>query len=332
MVFTKPIVSPQEARSGQHTTGMGDRLLLSVPLEMQEEERWHMSITSRNANPPTAAQIPKKEDKDTENLFDYLLHLNRNEAHARRLAPYMVMPIDVLGSLAQLRPTTVVHLAASEGVGDPKAKTYGPIFTDAIQWHGTPTDVHSHKQQQQHLEKGAVVAVPPSPPISTTIGCPEIARLERVAAVPTFHTPPHSSIVPQRFSVEEPVQKLCGKRMADELGRNLLRFQTSSSHAPKAKFVRHSGNKIGTTTPGFFPIHPIFAKERCSKRLKAEPLALPLCSQQPVPCTPEPMHLSLLRLFPNSRASEVDAVLQSLQTAHLIHQSKDGRFVFSSPI
>jgi len=99
MVFTKPIVSPQEARSGQvrneysclppsvypqlttstykHTTGMGDRLLLSVPLEMQEEERWHMSITSRNANPPTAAQIPKKEDKDTENLFDYLLHLNR---------------------------------------------------------------------------------------------------------------------------------------------------------------------------------------------------------------------------------------------------------------
>jgi len=189
----------------------------------------------------------------------------------------MVMPIDVLGSLAQLRPTTVVHLAAIEGVGDQKAKTYGPIFTDAIQvgflprafhflflsntmhgkrfcqWHGTPTDVHSHKQQQQHLEKGAVVAVPPSPPISTTIGCPEIARLERVAAVPTFHTPPHSSIVPQRFSVEEPVQKLCGKRMADELGRNLLRFQTSSSHAPKAKFVRHSGNKIGTTTPGSHP-------------------------------------------------------------------------------
>jgi superfamily II DNA helicase RecQ len=110
----------------------GERMVLPIPVEMRQEE--NNRVQNRDRLKQVAdQQLLRFMDKDVEELFGTLIALNRDEARNRGLAPYMVIPITVLESLARLRPTTEARFRAIEGIDDHKAHTYAATFTRAIQ-------------------------------------------------------------------------------------------------------------------------------------------------------------------------------------------------------
>jgi hypothetical protein len=142
-------------------------MVLPIPVEMRQEEKNRAQVKERQKLITDHQQL-RFMDKNVEELFGSLISLNRyapppspairqqatqhisrvvdrvcvrvrvvvghrEEARSRGLAPYMVIPIAVLESLARIRPTTEARFRAIEGVDDHKARTYAATFTRAIQ-------------------------------------------------------------------------------------------------------------------------------------------------------------------------------------------------------